>query len=90
MTSACVWLSTWLCMVSMSSMCTCDCIWDGHEDGAFCQAALDILSILLEDAGQRIPGQSPHPPPGPRPGPCFPTCTFWKKAKPKASPEQEA
>lgn len=31
MTCVCVWLSTWLCVVSMSSMYTCECVWEGPK-----------------------------------------------------------
>lgn len=80
MTSVCVCLSTWLCMVSISSpscMCTCQQhVWDGHKAWGVRQAVLCIFSVHLENTGQRTPGLawSPclrHPNPGPRPGPCF-------------------
>lgn len=93
MTSVCVSPSIWLCMVSISSpscMCTCQHVCDGHKAWGVRQAVLCILSVHLENTGQRTSGSawSPclrHPNPGPRPGPCF--SAFRREAKPKASPE---
>lgn len=68
-------------------MCTCECMWDGHEDQAVCWAALDILSVLLEVPGQRTPGWSglpilPHPQASGL-APAFPHALSGRKPKPK-------
>lgn len=69
----------------MSPVCTCECIWDGHEDQAACQAALDIL---LEVTGQRTPGWSGLPIPHPHPqasglAPASPHVLSGRKPNPK-------
>lgn len=64
MTSVCVWLSTWPCMVSKSSCDNaCECVWGGHESQGISQAVLGILSVLLEDTSRRTPRPvwSPQP-----------------------------
>lgn len=84
MTSVCVWTSTWLCMVSLSSHdwalvhVSVSGVGTKTREGV-CQEARGILSILLEDTGQRTPpghtGLPAHTP-GPKPGLCFLALSF--------------
>lgn len=73
MTSVCVWMSTWLCMVSLSSHdwalvhVSVSGVGTKTREGV-CQEARGILSILLEGTGQRNPQVtlvSPHTSPAP-------------------------
>jgi hypothetical protein len=67
-TSVCVWLCTWLCMVSESpcdSLHALKHVWGGREDQEFvtkCRTSSVLRTLAKEPPGQPVL---------PRPSPCF-------------------